>query len=104
MCKSCEKCGENFNPGVSESRYCKTCLVRLGFVPHSTGPPVRPNAQDFFEKSLNEPILDVWLMEYEQRREEREESPRKTQEFVWPPIRPASGGSRFRRAHSERDN
>lgn len=57
--KTCTKCGcsiSEFDVG-----YCKSCKVRLGLLPFSAMPNVRPGAVDFWMKQLNEPIHREWL-------------------------------------------
>lgn len=63
MAATCWKCGVPIGIGADGRPYCDVCKVRLGYVAHSLLSDVRPGPQDYYQKQLDEPILDTWVYE-----------------------------------------
>lgn len=56
------KCGCPITIGADGLPFCQTCKVRLGYLAFSLTEAVHPNAANYYQKQLDEPILDTWLM------------------------------------------
>jgi hypothetical protein len=76
---SCQKCGDRFNPGVDGRPYCSDCKKLLGLIDHSPTAMTQPSLTDYYQKQVDEPILDTWVyetygkhgVEYDERDDDR---------------------------------
>lgn len=61
--QTCQKCGAPIEIGADGLPYCNACKVRLGYISFSLTEAVRPSPADFYQKQLDEPILETWVYE-----------------------------------------
>jgi len=67
--QDCTKCGAELSQLAIGAPYCPECKVRLGYVPFSAGRTVEFGPAYYYQKQVDEVILDTWCMETNRRLE-----------------------------------